>query len=243
MYLIIPARNEAKRIGKTLQEYLDHFPAIKILVVLSNCNDNSEKVIQSFQLKFPDSLEYITAQLIPGNSKGLAVRQGFEYVLRNKRTDCIGFIDADNSVAPFEFAKLLDSIKENEAVISSRYLPTSRLLDRDSVLRKTASWLFRKLVAILFRLPLVDSQCGGKIYKTVAIKKIIDKLAVNDMTFDIEILYLLKRHGLKIKEVPIVWRENIASTISTSGPTFIRTSVEMFWSLLKLRWRFWFFRK
>jgi len=239
MYLIIPTRNEALRIGKTLQEYFDYFPAIKILVVLSNCTDNTDEVIKSYQSKFYDSLEYITAHSVSGNSKGLAVRQGFEYILKNKQTDHIGFIDADNSVAPPEFAKLINPDKQNEAVISSRYLPSSQLLDRDSVLRKIASCSFRMLVKFLFRLPLTDTQCGGKLYQTAAMRNIIGKLAVNDMTFDIEILYLLKRSGFRIKEVPIIWRENIASTISTSGITFIKTSVQMFWSLLKLRWRFW----
>ncbi len=238
-YLIIPARNEEKRIATTLTDYLQFFPQAHIVVVLTKCSDNTEEVVRKIQQQFPERLEYITAPPVPGNSKGQAVRYGFEYVWRAYHPEWIGFIDADNSVDPTEFNKLWQYRHDFDVVISSRYLPNSYLRERESFLRIIASYMFRKIVRLLFDLPWQDTQCGGKIYRGQKLALFLDKLRINDMTFDVEMLYYCKKHGLRVKEVPIIWRENIASTISTSSRTFLLTSWQMFWSLLLLRIRFW----
>ncbi len=240
VYLIIPARNEEKRIGKTLRQYLDYFPDLQVLVVLSMCVDNTLKVIKEVAEQFPGRVNWIESKAVWGNSKGRAVRDGMNYIINHQSTaSFVGFIDADNSVSPVEFAKLKRAIKDEGAVIASRYLPDSYLKERDSLLRIVASRIFRKLVKWLFRFNLEDTQCGGKIFSRRALKQILPHLKVNDMTFDIEILYYLKKYGWQVKEVPIIWRENAASTISTSPWHFVKTSLQMFISLLIMRVRFW----
>lgn len=237
MYLIIPAHNEAKRISPTLRDYLQYFPDIKIIVVLSNCTDKTEAVVDAVSKQYLGRVFCLSAPKIKGNTKGWAVRTGINYVINNTNSDFVGFIDADNSVSPNQFEKLTVWQDKFEVIVSSRYLPDSQLIDRDSNLRKLGAYVFRKLVRLLFKLPVVDTQCGGKVFKTAALKEITNKLAVNDMTFDVEILFLLHRAGYQIKEVPVVWRENSASTISTSQVNFLLTSVQMLWSLLKIRSR------
>ncbi len=239
IYLVVPARNEEKRIAATLMDYLQFFPQLHLVVVLTKCSDNTEEVVKDIQAKFPQQLEYITAPPVAGNSKGQAVRYGLEYVWRNYQPQWLGFIDADNSVSPTEFNKLWQGRDGFDVVISSRYLPDSYLKERDSFLRIIASYLFRKIVQLLFGLPWQDTQCGGKIYRGERLAIFLDKLQINDMTFDVEMLYYCQKYGLRVKEVPIVWRENIASTISTSPWAFLLTSWQMFLSLLLLRIRFW----
>lgn len=236
MLIIIPAKNEEQRIGPTLQAYLSWFLDIKIVVVITPGTDNTESVIKNYQNLFPGRIDYFSLEKFSGNSKGKAIRAGLKYSLEKYPTENLfGFIDADNSLEPAEFAKLLKNIPDVDVAIASRYLPESVLTDRDSSLRVLASLLFRYLVKILFRLKVVDTQCGGKLFKRPVVSEILPKLQIDDMTIDVEILYYCQKDGKSIKEVPVIWREKQASTISTSHVQFIKTSWRMFKSLIRLK--------
>jgi glycosyltransferase involved in cell wall biosynthesis len=238
MIIVIPAKNEEHRIGPTLQAYLDWFNDLKIVVVITPGTDNTESVIKNYQLKYPSKIDYFSLEKFTGNSKGKAIRAGLRYALENYPSkNLIGFIDADNSLEPSEFKKLVDNIDLADASIASRYLPESVLTDRDSQLRVVASLLFRYLVKILFNLPVVDTQCGGKLFKRSVVEEILPLLKIDDMAIDVEILYQLSRANKTIREVPVVWREKQASTISTSQVQFVKTSWRMFRSLIKLKVR------
>lgn len=238
MYLIIPAKNEAHRITATLTDYLQAFADLRLMVVLNNCTDDTEAVVRHVQADFPDRLELVVLPERNGNTKGYAVREGLRRALTQQPTETwFGFIDADNSVSPVEFAKLIPYTAEAKVVVSSRYLPDSLLKDRDAFFRIVASYVFRKLTAVLFHLKVVDTQCGGKLYHREILEKILPRSRVSDMTFDVEFLYLARRSGATLKEVPIIWRENKASTISTSFLQFLKTSIQMFFSLIQIK--FW----
>jgi len=240
MIIIIPARNEAHRIGKTLEAYLQYFTEVKAVVSLSACEDDTRGVVSAISKRYPGRVDIIESTPVSGNTKGKAVRDGWRYAVDTYADEYIGFIDADNSVTPEEFNKLVGALPGHEGAISSRYLPESYLKERDSLMRILASHFYRHFVRTLFNLPYLDTQCGGKLYTRKALIGILPKLRTNDMTFDVEVLYLLDKSGVSVVEVPIVWRENIASTISTSKKKFITTSLQMFLSLLRLRYRFWF---
>jgi len=236
MIIVIPAKNEEQRIGPTLQAYLGKFLDIKIVVVITPGTDQTASVIADWQTKHPGRIDYFTLDKFIGNSKGKAIRAGFKYALDNYPTESlIGFIDADNSLEPTEFAKLVENITNTDVTIASRYLPDSVLTDRESHLRVVASLLFRYLVKILFGLKVVDTQCGGKLFKRSVVSEILPKLQIDDMTIDVEILYYCQKFGKTIKEVPVVWREKQASTISTSQWQFLKTSWRMFRSLIRLK--------
>ncbi len=236
MIIVIPAKNEEQRIGPTLEAYLNKFTDIKLVVVITPGTDQTEKVIINFKNLYPGRIDYFSLEKFVGNSKGKAIRVGFKYVLENYPAEnLIGFIDADNSLEPMEFGKLVSYLSDYDLAIASRYLPESVLIDRDSRLRVVASLLFRYLVKILFGLKVVDTQCGGKLFRRQVILEILPKLQIDDMAIDVEILFLSKQLGKTIKEVPVVWREKQASTISTSQVHFIKTSWRMLRSLVKLR--------
>jgi len=236
MIIVIPAKNEEQRIGPTLAAYLNKFTDIKLVVVITPGTDQTEKVIINYKNLYPGRIDYFSLEKFVGNSKGKAIRVGFKYVLENYPAEnLIGFIDADNSLEPVEFGKLVSYLSDYDLAIASRYLSESVLIDRDSRLRVVASLLFRYLVKILFGLKVVDTQCGGKLFRRQVILEILPKLQIDDMAIDVEILFLSKQLGKTIKEVPVVWREKQASTISTSQVNFIKTSWRMLRSLVKLR--------
>lgn len=236
LWIVIPAKNEAKRIQKTLDAYLDFFSEAHIIVAYVDSSDDTEKILIDYVNKYSNRFYYIHVTPVVGNSKGRALRDGFTYVCRHSAADdIVGFVDADNSLTPSEFAKLISHLNEAEVAIASRYLPQSQLVDRDSTLRVIASLLFRKLVKILFHLPVVDTQCGGKAFRACALCSILPELHVDDMVIDVEILQLFHAQKRKIIEVPVVWREDQASTISVSFWHFLSTSLQMMNSLFKLK--------
>lgn len=200
--IIIPAYNEEKRIEKTLEDYTNFFKKtklnFKICVVLNGCRDNTLGVVKKIakrhkQIKYLDIKEAI--------GKGGALIEGF------KRADgnLIGFVDADNATSPLYFYDLIKNIKDYDGVIGSRWMKNSKI--EMPKLRKFLSKGFHFGINILFNLGYEDTQCGNKLFKKNVIKKIVNRLGATRWAFDVDLLYLIKREGYKIKEIPTVWLE------------------------------------
>jgi len=227
--IIIPAHNEEGRIGKTLLDYLSYFrEGTEILVILNGCTDNTQQVVREIQSRFPKNLKI---ENLKEGSKGLAVRRGFE----TAQGDIIGFVDADEATSPQEFAKLINEIGGFDGIIASRSLKGSRA--EKSFLRKIISFAFFLIVKMLFNLPYRDTQCGAKIFKREAIKKILPEMQISNMIFDVELLLLLNKYGFRIKEVPTVWFEKGSSDTFKSPFRLFMIGIRMFITLLQLRIR------
>src|SRR3989344_6025589 len=130
--IIIPAHNEEKRIGRTLEYYLPYFKSLvkskklkhfKIIIVINACSDNTEKIVRRSVGKFLEMISF------KRGGKGFAVIEGFKHALKENYTH-IGFVDADMSTKSEEFYKLLENIANYDGIIASRYLSESRLTPR-----------------------------------------------------------------------------------------------------------------
>jgi len=228
--LIIPAHNEEKRIGSTLDNYLSFFPKdTEIIIVLNACSDLTLAVVKEKQKKF-SHLKYIDIAAAIG--KGGAVREGF----KKASGELIGFVDADGATTAEEYQKLINSMADFDGVIASRYLAGAQA--KRSPLRNFIGYSFHFIQKILFNLPYRDTQCGAKVFKNIFVKRILPELKVNNMVFDIEILALAKRYGYRLREVPTVWQEKDSSALLGSPFKLIRNSFNMLFSLIKLRLRF-----
>lgn len=219
--IVIPAYNEEKRIEKTLKSYIYYFNELKkrkkidfkIIVVLNNCSDGTEKIVKRYIGRNLEMLNF------KKGGKGFAVIEGFKRALMGKY-QYIGFVDADMSTAPDEYYRLFLNIKQNDGVIASRYLPGAKLAPRNKVTRIIASRVYNSFIRAILLIPFRDTQCGAKIFKREAISKVINKLGMTSWAFDIEALYLMNKEGLKINEVPTVWSNRDYSKINfwKSGP-------------------------
>lgn len=233
LFLIIPAYNEEQRIKRTLRDYLKYFKNnFKILVVLNGCTDNTLAVVKDVQNHYPQNLDSLDIKEMIG--KGGAIRKGF----KRAQGDIVGFIDADGSTSPLEFEKLIKAIDHFSGAIASRWIAGAKVLKRESFLRKIASRIFLILVRLLFRMPYQDTQCGAKVFRKEVIDSILPELRINNMAFDVELLYLIKRRGYQLKEVPTVWVDKSTSAMLGSPLRFLKTSWEMFWGLIFLRLRY-----
>jgi len=232
--IIIPAYNEEKRIGITLEEYCSFFKTkiknkenddFEIIVVLNNCKDNTLKVVKEKKKKFKE----IKILNFEKGGKGFAITEGFKDALKRENT-LIGFVDADMATSPEAFYDLIKNIRENDGIIASRWLKNS-IVSKRTFFRTITSGGFNFLVRSLFLFNYRDTQCGAKLFTQKVIEEIVEELKLTEWAFDINLLYLCKIHNFKIKEFPTIWEDKEDSKI-TSLP---KTSFQMFSGVIRLR--------
>ena len=226
--IIIPAYNEEKRISATLKDYctyFSHFPKkeTEILVVLNGCRDNTLSIVQQFAKKY-SLLRYVNIPEAIG--KGGAVIEGF----RRAKGDFVGYADADDATQAQYYHDLIKQIGDADGIIASRWMKGAVVEPKQPFSRRFASRCFNFLIHILFGLPFHDTQCGCKMFRAEALRKILPSLGMTRWAFDIDVLYHLKRQGFFVKEIPTVWKDRIGSSILVS-----RVSVEMFFAIVRLR--------
>ncbi len=229
--IVIPAYNEEKRIGKTLEEYgkffeekkaekeIDHF---EIVVVLNACKDNTEKVVKTEMKKFKE-IRYLNFER---GGKGFAIIEGFKVA----KGELIGFVDADMATKPDAYYDLIKNIGKNDGIISSRYVKGSIVKPKQTFKRIAASRVFNFLVRSLFMMSYRDTQCGAKVFKRAAAEKIVKDIGITEWAVDVDMMYIAKRNHLRIREFPTRWQDQAESKLNLK-----KSSTRMFFSILRLR--------
>lgn len=226
--LLIPAYNEENRIGPVLRNYAEFFRKnytgkFQLVVVMNGCRDNTMKVVESVGAEFSEVSGVEFADPI---GKGGALIEGLKMA---PLADLIGYVDADGATEPAAFLDLIQHSDEADCVIGSRWVPGAVLHQMQSGQRRFASRCFHAIVQLLFRMNIRDTQCGAKILHRPAVEKVHSSLCIADMAFDINLLYLLRRNGLTILEVPTEWTDKAGSKVALG-----RTSLTMLLSVIRL---------
>ena len=223
--IIVPAYNEEKRIGRTLDCYSKYFEYIRrndeldyrILVVINNTSDRTEEIVRPY-IENNSRISYLNFKR---GGKGFAVIEGFKYFLAARGDfDLIGFVDADMATSPEEYHKLIIGIGYYDGIVADRYLKSSVIIPKPSYKRLLASKLFNFVIRALFFSNWGDTQCGAKIFKSEALEEIMPCLSMSNWAFDVDLVYTLKMKGFKIKSYPTVWIDKEYSTINfwKAGP-------------------------
>lgn len=226
--IVMPAYNEEKRIGNTLDKYLKFFNDklgndFEIYVVSNNTTDNTAGVINKFTKKYKQ-LKYIDIKAKIG--KGGAVKHGFKTL----NGDYIGFVDADASTSPEAYFELYDKINGNGGIVASRWIKGAKVSPKQSFVRRIASRVFNILVRVFFGLGIRDTQCGAKLFTKKAVKDVVNDFGITQWAFDVDLLYLLKKKGYKVIEIPTTWHDQVGSKLNLK-----RVSFEMFLAIVRLR--------
>jgi glycosyltransferase involved in cell wall biosynthesis len=230
LLLLIPAYNEEHRIEPVLRSYAayfrDHYAGkFQLTVVLNGCRDNTLGVVRRVGQEFPE----VNAMEFPAPiGKGGALIEGLRLA---PLADLVGYVDADGATEPPAFADLVRRSDQADCVIGSRWLPGAVLHQMQTGRRRFASRVFHTIVQLLFQMNIRDTQCGAKVMRRAAVEKIHSSLCIADMAFDINLLYLLKRGGFTILEVPTEWTDKVGSKVALG-----RTSFTMLLSVIRLRW-------
>jgi len=225
--LIIPAYNEEDRIKETLVAYREKLYKLginfEIIVEMDGCTDRTPEIVKKLAVKFPE-IKFIEFRERLGKGGGLL--KGFEVA----RGNIVGFVDADGSVPPQEFIKLLREIENGyDGAIASRRT-RGAIVKNQPLLRKILSKCFNIYVRLLFDLPFKDTQCGAKVFRREVLEKIFPKLNTKGFAFDVNLLYLAHKHGFKIKEVGVLWIDKYGSKVK-----IWKAIVEMGLAVIKLR--------
>ncbi|HSW73767.1 MAG TPA: glycosyltransferase [Candidatus Limnocylindria bacterium] len=230
--IIIPAHNEQNRIARTLHAYIAYFDNLKhqgqldyeLVVVNNGSADGTAQVVQNI------AHATLTVRLLDfvQGGKGFAITQGFKDALQ-RPNDYIGFVDADMATQPEFFHALLP--QHVDGIIASRYMKGSQVTPARPWIKYWGRRLvYDTLVRLLFGLNFHDYQCGAKIFKRAVIQDVVDELTVTQWAFDVELLYLCKKHGYTIIEVPTVWHDQAGSQLR-----IMRGGMKMLSALFKVR--------
>lgn len=213
--IIIPAYNEEKRIGSTLQTIVAFIKKKKItaqiIVVDDGSTDKTYHVVKS--IKGPISI----LQNAKNHGKGFCVKRG----MLSAKYPLVLFSDADLATPIEECEKLIVTLQKGfDVAIASRYLPTSRIQIKQPPLRQVLGKVFPLLVRCFFLPEIIDSQCGFKLFTREAAQKIATKQTLNRFAFDVELLVIAKQVGYKIAQVGVVWNDKKGSTVNPFKDSF-----------------------
>lgn len=228
--MIIPAYNEAARIGETLElftAYLSARPwAWEIIVVDDGSEDGTSVVAETFARE-RDSRVRVT-RLDRNRGKGAAVRHG---MLVEATGGLRFFSDADGST-PITCLEGFLSLLENgtDIVIGSRTHPESVIEVRQQAYREIMGRTYNLMARMLSLTRFRDTQCGFKGFTRRAAELCFSRQRLDNFAFDCEVLYIAALHGLTVREMPVRW---INSPKSRVRP--VRDSARMAAGLLKIR--------
>ncbi|HEX5235357.1 MAG TPA: dolichyl-phosphate beta-glucosyltransferase [Silvibacterium sp.] len=227
--IVIPAFNEQARIGATLDDVIRCVETYRwnaeVIVVDDGSTDKTAAIVRAIAAQCP----YV--RLLPNETnrgKGYSVRNG----ILHASGDIVLFTDADLS-SPIEEAHLLyDAIRHGaDLAIGSRWLAQSRQTIRQPLYRRFFGRCFNIVTRMIMRLPYADTQCGFKAFTHQAAQTIFQLQRIERWGFDPEILFIARKRGYTVREVPVTWGHDERSRIS-----YLRDGLQMLKELLLVRW-------
>ena len=226
--VIIPCFNEGRTIFQNIKEingYLSRkFSGYEIIAVNDGSSDNTLSELRLVQQEVP--IKIINNEINEG--KGNAVRDG----ISAGNNELVMFLDADLAIPIEELEKFMEEIEEgNDLVIASRFVPGLKILKPVLWHRKIMEKVFRILrMVILNSWKVKDTQCGFKVFRSDAAKRIFSMATINRFAFDSEVIFIAKKFGYSIKELPITLQNPPQSHVR-----LLRDPINMFFALLKIR--------
>lgn len=233
--VVIPAYNEEGRLPKTLDSifaYLQKKPyRAEIIVVDDGSSDRTTEIVSAYRQKYSDPKNPELRLVSNGGNrgKGFSVRHGMLEALG----EIALFTDADLSTPIEEADKLLAPLRDREydASIGSRAMDRSLIAVHQSAIREQAGIFFNRMVRWIMGIQFSDTQCGFKAFRRDRTRIIFEQQRVERFGFDPEILFLAKRHGLRVLEVPVRWSHDAATKVNVA-----EDGIRMFLELLLIRW-------
>lgn len=199
--VLIPARNEEARLPHTLEQTLAFLNAqdyaSEVLVIENGSRDRTFEIAQDFARRHPN-LRVIREEQ-PG--KGRAVRRGMLEASGRFRFMC----DADLSMSIEQVNRFLPPASQADIAIASREA-AGAIRDDEPLYRHIGGRLVNLAIRLLILPGLHDTQCGFKCFTAAAAEQLFRRQTLPGWSFDIEILYLARRLGFSVREIPIRWR-------------------------------------
>jgi glycosyltransferase involved in cell wall biosynthesis len=226
--IIIPAYNEASRLPESLEKIIKYLKTqdygYEILVIENGSSDNTLEIAQGYSEKY----DFIRVIHEEKSGKGRAVQRG----VREAQGEFCFMCDADLSMPIEGISKFLPpAIAVPQIVIGSREAEGAVRFNEPSYRHiggRLINWVIR-----VFALPgFQDTQCGFKLFRTDIAQKLVEKQTMMGWSFDIELLFLARKKGYEIIEIPIDWYYAEMSHVKP-----VRDALRLIADIIKIRWR------
>ena len=225
--VIIPAFNEAVRLKKVLpvlREFLRQSDFTwEVVLADDGSGDGTSQIPQNI---FTEN-EFQIIRYETNHGKGYAVKKGVQAA---KGEICL-ITDADFSYPIGQFNKLKTFLDQGyDIAIGSRAFSESNIVVPQSWFRQGMGKGFRFLVKTLGLGDFKDTQCGFKCFRREKVLPVFSKMKIDGFCFDVELLFIAKNWGLKIKEVPVELHDSASSKVHV-----IWSPLQMLWELIRIR--------
>ncbi len=222
--IVIPVYNEEVRL-KNLPEISQFLKKQSFKSELIVVNDGSTDKTLSLLKKYKNNFPFQLISYGTNYGKGYALRRGIlaaagEYVL---------FCDIDLSTPLSELKKFLQH-KHVDVIIGSRKIAGSRVKIRQSALRQHMGEFFTFLSQVATQQSISDFTCGFKLLKKEAAKKLFSNSKINRWGFDAEIIFLCKKYGYTLYEIPVEWKNDALTRVK-----FPQDIIRSFQELIQIR--------
>lgn len=211
--IVIPAYNEERRIEESLKKIFNYLRAqsysYEVIISDDGSTDETLNIVKSYQSDWPE----LKILQNPHKGKAPAIISG----VNHSKGQFVLFTDVDLSVSIDQLGKMLVWVKDNDydLAIATREGPGAQRIG-EPYSRHLMGRIFNSIVQLVVLKGINDTQCGFKMFKGEAAKEIFKRTklySVNDPEikgakvsgFDVELLYVARKLGYKIKEVPVVW--------------------------------------
>ena len=228
--LIFPAYNEATRIKGTIDEAVEFFNSHKLpyeIIVSADGNDGTREIVAAMGRSNP----FIS---VIGNTKRMGKGYGIRQAVKIARGDIIGFSDADNKTPISELENFISKLLDGYGVvIGSRGQIQSVIEHAQPWYRRYGAkgfGVFMHLVTGLW--DITDTQCGFKFFSSSAAHHLFSIQQIDGYMYDVEILYLAKKAGYRIAQLPVHWRDDGDSRLE-----LVKGNIRNFKDVLSLRFR------
>lgn len=223
--LVVPAYNEEDILEDNLKEIILFLKKKKyfweIIVANDGSRDKTPEIANSFKKQ---NVKLISLKVNSG--KGAAIKEG---VLAAKGEKIV-FTDADLSVSISYLDDILKALEKSDVAIASRRIKGAVIKRHQPVVREIMGRVFTFLTQIVVGSMIPDFTCGFKGFNSEAAKKVFSQSKIARWSYDAEIVFLSKKYGYKISQVPIIW-ENREDTRVRLGSAVVTS----FFDLLKVR--------
>jgi dolichyl-phosphate beta-glucosyltransferase len=239
--LVLPAYNEAARIGSALDELFGYLRRggsareggrssaelgqVDVLVVDDGSTDDTVALVEA-RPEFSAATDRLQLRVLRRRhgGKGAAVRAGMLVA----QTDLIVFADADLATPPDQLPLLTEALAEHDIALGSRVHPDGTDRRRSQPIhRRLVGRLFHALAAWWVTGPVPDTQCGFKGFRRAAAHDLFARQRVGSIVFDAEIIHLARRRGYSMVVVPGQWSDKRGSRMRLRPGLAVRVLIDL----------------
>ena len=225
--VVIPAYNEETRISATLSAVVDYLLEQEYTWEVVVVDDGSVDATSAFVSAVVSIDDRVRLERVPHRGKGWAVRHGMLAATGELRFMC----DADLAMPIPQLSRFIDQMSEwYDMVIGSREGAGAKRYD-ESAFRHLRGRIFNLVVRLLAIRRFQDTQCGFKCFRSAAAEELFASQRTTGFGFDVELLYLTSKRGLRVLEMPIEWHHQEESTVR-----FVDAFL-MLWDVIMVRLR------